>query len=264
MIVRRIRECAQFIAHKRDEAARCRSYSHDGVVVTSVADSRQATTTRFVCRSYLAVVLAPEPPIVEWIAEIDQRIKSAESFLSGAPVVVDLSAVKLSKLAIVHLISELEQRGIRVLGLENADPLSTGAGLPPLVRSSHAGTVIPDRVELPAQDVRKEPTLLLDKPIRSGQSIFFPDGDVTVLGSVASGAELVAGGSIHVYGTLRGRAMAGSHGNSRARIFCSKIEAELVAIDGYYLTAESLDQKFLKGPVQAWLDGDAVKIAALD
>jgi septum site-determining protein MinC len=87
---------------------------------------------------------------------------------------------------------------------------------------------------------------------------------VTVLGSVASGAELVAGGSIHVYGTLRGRAMAGSHGNSRARIFCSKIEAELVAIDGYYLTAESLDQKFRKGPVQAWLDGDAVKIAALD
>lgn len=115
--------------------------------MTSVADARQATTTRFVCRSYLAVVLAPEPPIVEWMAEIDQRLKSAESFLSGAPVVVDLSAVKLSKLAIVHLISELEQRGIRVLGLENADPLSTGAGLPPLVRSSHAGSVMPDRVE---------------------------------------------------------------------------------------------------------------------
>lgn len=264
MIVRRIRECAQFIAHKRDEAARCRSYSHDGVVVTSVADSRQATTTRFVCRSYLAVVLAPEPPIVEWIAEIDQRIKSAESFLSGAPVVVDLSAVKLSKLAIVHLISELEQRGIRVLGLENADPLSTGAGLPPLVRSSHAGTVIPDRVELPAQDVRKEPTLLLDKPIRSGQSILFPDGDVTVLGSVASGAELVAGGSIHVYGTLRGRAMAGSHGNSRARIFCSKIEAELLAIDGHYLTADLMDKALRDRPVQAWLEGSALKISALD
>jgi septum site-determining protein MinC len=235
------------------------------VVVTSVADARQATTTRFVCRSYLAVVLAPEPPIVEWMAEIDQRIKSAESFLSGAPVVVDLSAVKLSKLAIVHLISELEQRGIRIVGLENADPLSTGAGLPPLLRSSHAGSVIPDRVESSARDARKEPsTLLLDKPIRSGQSIFFPDGDVTVLGSVASGAELVAGGSIHVYGTLRGRAMAGSGGNSRARIFCSKIEAELLAIDGYYLTAESIDQTFPKGPAQAWLDGDALKIATLD
>jgi septum site-determining protein MinC len=84
-----------------------------------------------------------------------------------------------------------------------------------------------------------------------------------VLGSVASGAELVAGGSIHVYGTLRGRAMAGSHGNSRARIFCNKIEAELLAIGGYYLTAEAIDQ-FPKGPVQAWLEGDAVKIATLD
>lgn len=232
--------------------------------MTSVVDARRTTATRFVCRSYLAVVLAPEPPIVEWIAEIDQRIKGAESFLGGAPVVVDLSAVKLSKLAIVHLISELEQRGIHVLGLENVDPLSTGAGLPPLLRSSHSGGVIPDKAEPPAHDVRKEPsTLLLDKPIRSGQSIFFPDGDVTVLGSVASGAELVAGGSIHVYGTLRGRAMAGSHGNSRARIFCSKIEAELLAIDGYYLTAESIDQKFQKGPAQAWLDGDALKIATL-
>jgi septum site-determining protein MinC len=203
------------------------------------------------------------------MSEIDQRIKSAESFLSGAPVVVDLSAVKLSKLAIVHLISELEQRGIRVLGLENADPLATGAGLPPLLRSSHAASVMPDKkvespAPAPAPDVRKEQTLLLDKPVRSGQSIFFPDGDVTVLGSVASGAEIVAGGSIHVYGTLRGRAMAGSQGNSRARIFCSRIEAELLAIDGYYLTAESLDQKFPKGPGQAWLDGGAVKIAALD
>ena len=234
------------------------------VVVTSVVDARQATATRFVCRSYLAVVLTPEPPIVEWIAEIDRRIKGAESFLDGAPVVVDLNAVKLSKLAIVHLISELEQRGIRVLGLENVDAFSTGAGLPPLLRSSHSGTVIPDRAAPPAHDVRKEPTtLLLDKPIRSGQSIFFPDGDVTVLGSVASGAELVAGGSIHVYGTLRGRAMAGSHGNSRARIFCNKIEAELLAIGGYYLTAEAIDQ-FPKGPVQAWLEGDAVKIATLD
>jgi len=232
--------------------------------VTSVADARQATPTRFVCRSYLAVVLAPEPPIVEWMSEIDQRIKSAESFLSGAPVVVDLAAVKLSKLAIVHLISELEQRGIRILGIENADPLATGAGLPPLLRSSHAGSVMPNRAESPTRDVRKEATLLLDKPVRSGQSIIFPDGDVTVLGSVASGAELVAGGSIHVYGTLRGRAMAGSHGNSRARIFCSKIEAELLAIDGYYLTAESIDQNFRKGPVQAWLDGDALKIDTLD
>ena len=194
--------------------------------MTAVVDARQPM--RFVCRSYMAVVLTPEPPIAEWVAEIAERIKGAETFLAGAPVVLDLSAVQISKLATAHLISELEQRGIRVLGLENIDPASTGADLPPVLRSSHTASVKPDRVEPTVRDEpRNSSTLLIDKPIRSGQSIIFPDGDLTVLGSVASGAELVVGGSIHIYGTLRGRAMAGSHGNSQARIFCSKIEAEL-------------------------------------
>lgn len=241
--------------------------------MTSVVRARQAT--RFVCRSYMAVVLVPEPPIVEWIAEIDQRMKGAENFVRGAPVVLDLNAVTLSKLAIAHLISELEQRDIHVLGLENVDPLSAGKGVPPLLRSSHGGSAIAekrvpdesstDERQMNEPDTRKEPAaLLLDKPIRSGQSVYFPDGDVTVLGSVASGAELVAGGSIHVYGTLRGRAMAGTNGNPQARIFCRRIEAELLAIDGYYLTADSIDRTLQNGPVQAWLDGDALKIAALD
>ncbi|HZP69269.1 MAG TPA: septum site-determining protein MinC [Pseudolabrys sp.] len=213
----------------------------------------------------MAVVLAPEPPIVEWIAEVDRRIKGVESFIAGSPVVLDLSAVKLSKSAVTHLIYELEHRGIRILGLENADPLSAGAGLPPLVRSGHAVVTKVERQEPVPAEVRREPaTLLVEKPVRSGQSIFFPDGDVTVLGSVGSGAELVAGGSIHVYGTLRGRAMAGSNGNARARIFCSNNEAELLAIDGYYLTAESMDQELPRGPVQVWLEGETVKIAVLD
>lgn len=229
--------------------------------MTSVVDARQPM--RFVCRSYMAVVLIPEPPLIEWVAEIDQRIKCAETFLAGAPVVLDLNAVQISKFGIAHLISELEHRGIRVLGLENIDPAATDADLPPMLRSSQTGSVKPDKIETTVSHEPKNSTLLIDKPIRSGQSIIFPDGDLTVLGSVGSGAELVVGGSIHVYGTLRGRAMAGSHGNSQARIFCSKIEAELLAIDGYYLTAESIDQEFMKGPVQAWLDGDALKIAAL-
>ena len=92
--------------------------------------------------------------------------------------------------------------------------------------------------------------------MRSGQSIIFPEGDVTVLGSVASGAEIVAGGSIHVYGTLRGRAMAGINGNSAARIYCQKIEAELLAIDGYYQTAEEFDAALRDRPAQAWLEGE--------
>jgi len=232
--------------------------------VTSAVASGQAT--RFVCRSYMAVVLTAEPPIVDWVAGIEQRVKGAARFLVGSPVVLDLSAVKLSRSAIAHLVTELDQRGIRVMGLENTAPELTGGGLPPLVRSSRGATFNLEAPETAAaSDPRRAPaTLLLEEPVRSGQSIFFPDGDVTVLGSVGSGAELVAGGSIHIYGTLRGRAMAGSNGNTRARIFCSRIEAELLAIDGYYLTADSMERGLRDRAVQAWLEGNELKISALD
>jgi septum site-determining protein MinC len=211
----------------------------------------------------MAVVLLPKPPIVDWVTEIDKKIKGAGAFFAGSPVVLDLSAVTLSKSAVGHLVSELEQRGVCVMGIENIDPAQADAGLPPLLRSSRRTET--DAVVPPVRETRREPaTLLLDKPVRSGQSIFFPDGDVTVLGSVGSGAELVAGGSIHVYGTLRGRAMAGSNGNVHARIFCTKIEAELLAIDGHYLTADLMDKRLRDRPVQAWLDGSALKISALD
>ena len=234
--------------------------------MTSVVHAKQPM--RFVCRSYMAAVLSPEPPIVDWVTEIEQKIRGAARFLVGSPVVLDLSAVKLSRSAIAHLVAELDQRGVRVMGIENADPDATGGGLPPLVRSSRGTTVkveTAETAETPVPDSRREPaTLLLDEPVRSGQSIFFPDGDVTVLGSVGSGAEVVAGGSIHVYGTLRGRAMAGSNGNTRARIFCSRIEAELLAIDGYYVTAESMDKSLRDRAVQAWLEGNALKVSALD
>jgi septum site-determining protein MinC len=106
--------------------------------------------------------------------------------------------------------------------------------------------------------------LVLESPVRSGQSVCFQEGDLTVLGSVGSGAEVLAGGSIHVYGTLRGRAMAGSGGNSQARIFCQKLEAEMLSIDGYYRTADDIDEQLRSRPVQAWLDGNTIMITALN
>jgi septum site-determining protein MinC len=217
----------------------------------------------------MAMVLTPQPPIIEWVGEIEQKIKGAAHLFIGPPVVLDMAAVKLSQSAIAHLVAQLEERGVRVMGLENVDAAATGAGVPPLVRSSRGVGTSVDVAQPPAPAPAPEPrrgvaTLLVDKPVRSGQTIFFPDGDVTVLGSVGSGAELIAGGSIHVYGTLRGRVMAGSNGNTRARIFCSKAEAELLAIDGHYLTADMMDKGLRDRAVQAWLDGNAVRVAALD
>ena len=104
-------------------------------------------------------------------------------------------------------------------------------------------------------------TLMIRSPIRSGQLIFHPHGDVIVLGSVASGSEIVATGSIHVYGTLRGRASAGAQGNTAARVFCRRNEAELLLVDGWYCTAEEMDPSVRGKPVQAFLDNGMLRIA---
>jgi septum site-determining protein MinC len=233
------------------------------MAVSSVAQQR--SPMRFRGRSYMAFALTPEPPIVDWLSELDAWIRSSAGFFVGRPVVLDLAAVTLTTPAIAHLIDELASRSIRIMGIEGIDAEKLGPGLPPLLKGGRAATV--EAVETPKQaaaPARKEPSsLLLETPVRSGQSVFFPDGDVTVLGSVGSGAEIIAGGSIHVYGTLRGRAMAGMSGNRQARIFCSKIEAELLAIDGFYRTAEDLDASLQGRVVQAWLNGEVLMVAAM-
>ncbi len=235
--------------------------------------ARPQRSLRFRGRSYMAFVLTPEPPIAEWLCELDRWIASSAGYFVGRPVVLDLSGVTLSDAGIAHLVSELSQRDIRVIGLEGAEPSQLAPGLPPVLRGGRAVSNI-ETIESardkarPAQsqpEHRNEPaSLLLDSPVRSGQSVIFPYGDVTVLGAIASGAEVIAGGSIHVYGALRGRALAGSGGNSRARIFCSRIEAELVAVDGYYRTADDVDASLHGRRAQAFLEGDRLTIAALD
>jgi septum site-determining protein MinC len=213
-------------------------------------------------RSYVAFVFAPVVPIVGWLEEIDATLARSPGFFAGKPVVLDLSAVDLSETAITHLVTSLEQRNVRVLGIEGVDPVRLTTSMPPLLTGGRSCVLIQNEIKKP--EAKPKPTsLLLENPVRSGQSIVFTEGDVTVLGSVGSGAEIVAGGSIHIYGTLRGRAMAGVNGNSAARIYCQKIEAELLAIDGYYQTAEEIDVALRNRPAQAWLEGDVMRIAPL-
>src|SRR6201996_6618855 len=224
-------------------------------------------------RSYVAFVFAPSVPIVDWLSEIDETVSRSPGFFVGKPVVLDLSAVDISRPAISHLLLSLEKRNIRVLGIEGVAPTALAANMPPLLSGGRSCAVAQPSQEsgqakAEARGEKSEaaaPTsLLLDSPVRSGQSVIFPEGDVTVLGSVSSGAEIVAGGSIHIYGTLRGRAMAGINGNSAARIYCQKIEAELLAIDGFYRTAEEFDAALRNRPAQAWLEGETLRITPLN
>ncbi len=213
-------------------------------------------------RSYVAFVFCPVVPIIDWLNEIDATLGQSPGFFAGKPVVLDLSAVDLSQNAIVQLIASLEQRGLRILGLEGVDASRLAASMPPLLTGGRNAVIQNSEPKKP-QAKPKPVSLLIDSQVRSGQSVVFPDGDITIVGSVSSGAEIVAGGSIHVYGTLRGRAMAGINGNVTARIYCQKVEAELLAIDGYYRTAEQIDATSYHGPMQVWLQGDVVQITPL-
>ena len=214
-------------------------------------------------RSYVAFVFSPVVPIAGWLEEVDATLARSPGFFVGKPVVLDLSAVELSQSGIAYLVTSLEQRNIRVLGIEGVDEAHLTTSMPPLLTGGRHCVLTQNEPKKP--EAKPKPmSLLLESPVRSGQSVVFSEGDVTVLGSVGSGAEIVAGGSIHVYGTLRGRAMAGVNGNSTARIFCQKIEAELLAIDGYYQTADEIDASLRNRPAQAWLEGDTMKITPLN
>jgi septum site-determining protein MinC len=242
--------------------------------VTSASDANNSI--RFCIRSYIAFVLAPQAPIIDWLAQLDSWIKTSAGFFADRPVVLDLGAVKLGQPGIRHLIGQLTERSIRIVGIEGADPAQLDPSLPPLLTSGRpterptatATETAAPKKEAPAPAVpapANEPTsLLIESPVRSGQAIYFPNGDITILGSVASGSEIVAGGSIHVYGTLRGRAMAGTKGDGRARIFCRKNEAELLAINGYYRTAEDWDDAIRSHAIQSWLENGVLKVAPLD
>ena len=218
-------------------------------------------------RSYVAFVFSPAVPIVDWLSEIDATLARSPGYFVGKPIVLDLAAVDLSGSAIAHLLGSLNERNIRVLGIEGVEESRLSPDMPPLLTGGRACVITrnePVQKTETAEAKPKPTSLLLENPVRSGQSIVFTDGDITVLGSVGSGAEIVAGGSIHIYGTLRGRAMAGVNGNSSARIYCQKIEAELLAIDGYYQTAEEIDPSLRNRPAQAWLQGDTMKITPLN
>ncbi|MBN9055700.1 MAG: septum site-determining protein MinC, partial [Rhizobiales bacterium] len=192
----------------------------------------------------------------------------------------DVEGLDIDRAELRELVDQLNARNVRVMGIEGARSSLLGPDMPPAMTDGRPAADIEAPADEPAEpmetarsvkaaapvavaQVPSTPSLVVSRPVRSGQSIFFPEGDVTIIGSVASGAELVAGGSIHAYGPLRGRALAGSAGNAGARIFCRKLEAELIAIDGFYKTADDMDPDLRGKPAQIWLEGETIKAATL-
>ncbi len=227
-------------------------------------------------RSFMALIVSPEPPLENWFAVLDQQMQRSAGFFADRPIIANLAPAVGVEEGLEAVLDALDEREFRIIGVEGIDPVllegTRWERLPKLAQVKDAGRVleVPDD---PKPDAPQEaapvalqgaPSLLIDRPVRSGQSIFFEDGDVTVIGSVASGAEVIAGGSIHVYGALRGRAIAGLKTGAEARIFCRKLTAELVAIDGLYHTPEHWGEDFHGRAVQIRLEKGALKLAGLD
>jgi len=238
------------------------------VVVTILAQTQNSF--RFQGRSFLAFVICPTAPIDNWLRDLDAWVKKTPDFFASKPLILDCSKISISRGDFEVLLARFQSGKFRLISVEGIKPDWLPKGLDPLPGGSHRQEIETVKSLTRVTGLQKSEgdtkinSLMLNSPVRSGQAVFFPDGDVSVTGSVASGAEIIAGGSIHIYSTLRGRAIAGSGGNNRARIFCSRFEAELVVIGGFYKSAQDIDPEFFGKAVQIWLQDNVILLKVME
>ena len=224
------------------------------------------------------------PRLVE---EMRSRVQRAPKLFQRAAVVLDFGGLpQVPNAATAQaLMDGLREAGVLPVaiayGTSETERLAEALGLPLLakVRAAYErGDEAPPAPAPARRDPEPEPApakaaaaahagqpgMMHAAPVRSGQQVYADNRDLTVLSSVGAGAEVIADGSVHIYGPLRGRALAGAQGNAKARIFCREFNAELVAIAGHYKVLEDIPQELRGKAVQIWLEGEDLKIAKLD
>jgi len=224
--------------------------------------------------------------------EIEQKVAAAPQLFGRAPVILDLSRLpQLPDVAEAQaLLDAIRAAGMLPVGLSYStsenEALAKELNLPLLSKfravyeRQNADDVAaspapaPSRPKAVPKAAEGEPTrapapaaavssLRHDKAVRSGQQIYARGRDLIINATVGNGAEVIADGSIHIYGRLSGRALAGAQGDAAARIYCLDFQAELVSIAGRYRVFEDLPKELRGKPVQAWLDGEKLLIEAL-
>jgi septum site-determining protein MinC len=221
-------------------------------------------------------------------AEMRDRVARAPKLFGRAAVIVDFGGLAGTPDAATAraLLDALREAGVLPVALaygsSDNEQLAVQLGLPLLAKfraqyepvsaaTTGTATATTERknvaTEAPAARATApamgEPGLMQTAPVRSGQQVYAENRDLTVLTAVGAGAEVIADGSIHIYGPLRGRALAGAQGNEKARIFCREFHAELVAVAGHYKVLEDIPKELRGKPVQVWLENEELKIAAL-
>jgi septum site-determining protein MinC len=207
-------------------------------------------------------LINPSDP--EFFSRLATMLSLAPGFYRNAPIVLDLSATGVKPPGdLIEFCAQLKALGINPVGIQRANAAweraAALAGLPPFP-TGRATEALPAAKE-PAKAASG--TCIVSEPVRSGRQVYAHKGDLIVLGPVSHGAELLADGHIHVYGPLRGRALAGMSGDKSARIFCRALDAELVSVAGLYMVSEQLEPTLLGKPAQIFFDGEALVQQAL-
>lgn len=219
-------------------------------------------------------VLDSDPHAIE--AQLREFAKQMPQAVAGMPVILESDLA----LDLGGLISILKSVGMQPVGVTDGT-LSESArnwGLPILPpdtsktsRAINPEPAAPTPAPAPAAQpapvaavVAAKPPKIITTPVRSGQQIYADGGDLIIINTVSPGAEVIADGCVHVYGALRGRAIAGAKGDTGARVFCRRFEADLVAVAGIYAVAEQMQGELRNKPAQAYLVDGKLKLDRLD
>lgn len=204
--------------------------------------------------------------------QLAAKVEQAPDFFNNTPLVLALDKLPAdgADVDLAALIALCRKHGLRTLAVRAAQPayISAAEGLdipvlPPSGARERKVDLASKAPAKPAEPVYR-PTRVVTTPIRGGQQVYAQGGDLIVLAAVSPGAELLADGNIHVYGPLRGRALAGIKGDANARIFCQQLAAEMISIAGQYKVAEDLRREPLWAEsVQIRLAGDVLNITRL-
>lgn len=222
-------------------------------------------------------------------AELKEKIDQAPHFFDNSPVLISLEKLVSTEQSaaliknVPQLIKICRELNLQPLGFTAvpetllASVQATGLAVLPTpseralkipvketakVMEAVIETVIEERVVVEERLVQRV-SKVITRPVRSGQQIYAEGADLIVLAQVSEGAEVLADGHIHIYGSLRGRALAGVKGDVEARIFCQQFEAELIAIAGNFVLQDALPKELIKKPVQISLQGEKVIVEAL-
>lgn len=223
-------------------------------------------------------------------AQLTARVAAAPALFERAALCLDLSSLdhEISAADLRAVLDAIRRTGVMPVGLAHGtaaiDALARELNLPVLTQfraqKSYGAAVAavkaapapaPEPVApapaavpaAPVEEIVALPTLMHHRPVRSGQRIYARHRDLVVTSAVGAGAEVMADGCVHVYGTLRGRAMAGVRGEVSARVFCHDFHAELVSIAGVFRVFETIPPDLAGKPVQAWLDGDDLRFGRI-